>query len=281
MALPSEAPLDDVQRNLIRSLGTSVFALGQIQREQGNRACVANYEDAVLFMQRIGDAAAEAIAHYNIGQAYMQLPEVRDLNAAEAACQRSLDLFDEHDAQGRSLCIKQIGMVHHERFKEARAALSAAAASTGPSGTTSQDAQVTAAEVLRHAQAAESHYLQALALCPATAITELGPFHGQLGNLYQQVGQTEQAREHYEKAAQCFEQSGNRHSAGATRFNMDVMYLQSASQDSTPSDRVLLLRRARTYAEAALRDFQHYEGRAAADEAKTQQLIAHIDQQLQ
>ena len=54
-------------------------------------------------------------------------------------------------------------------------------------------------------------------------------FHNQLGNLYDAVGQSEQAREHYAKAAQYKEQSGDRHSAGATRFNMAVMYLQAAS----------------------------------------------------
>ncbi len=42
--------------------------------------------------QRIGDTAAEAIAHYNLGHAYMDLPAIRDLDAAEAAYQRSLEL---------------------------------------------------------------------------------------------------------------------------------------------------------------------------------------------
>lgn len=107
-----------------------------------------------------------------------------------------------------------------------------------------------------------------------------GPTYKQLGNLYDEVGQAEQAREHYEKAAQYFEQSGNRFNAGQTRFNMAVMYLSSASRESTASGRETLLLRAQTYAAAALRDFQHYEGRAAVDEADCRQLIDDIQQEL-
>ena len=61
---------------------------------------------------------------------------------------------------------------------------------------------------------------------------------------------------------------------------MALMYLSSASRESTSSGRETLLRRAQSYAAAALRDFQHYEGRAATDEAECQQLIDRIQQQL-
>ncbi len=43
LALPAAAPLDAEQRNRIRTLGISVFALGQILREQGSPDCVAAY----------------------------------------------------------------------------------------------------------------------------------------------------------------------------------------------------------------------------------------------
>ena len=80
--------------------------------------------------------------------------------------------------------------------------------------------------------------------------------------------------------AKIAEQTGDRYRAGTTRFNMALMYLQSSSEEITdPGQRDLVLR-ARSYAAAALRDFQHYEGRAAADEANAQRLIDHIDAQL-
>lgn len=153
-------------------------------------------------------------------------------------------------------------MVHHERFIESRE-------SGKPEET-----------VLKHAQAAEEHYLQALTLCPPNALTDLGPIHNQLGALYAEVGQTELARKHFEKRAQLAEQTGNHHSAGLTRFNMGLMYLQAAQRESASLRQCDLLHRAQAYAHAAVRDFQHYQGRAAANEAKAQALLTDIAQAL-
>lgn len=71
-------------------------------------------------MQRIGDTGAEAVAHFNLGHAYKDLPAIRDLDAAEAAYRRSLELWAKDDLLNRSKTIKQIGMVHHKRFDESR-----------------------------------------------------------------------------------------------------------------------------------------------------------------
>lgn len=262
LALPLGAPLDDAQRNRIRTLGASVFALGQILMEQGSPDCVAAYKETILYTQRIGDTAAEAIAHYNLGHAYKNILAIRDLDTAEAAYRRSLALLDPSDGLGRSRCIQQIGIVHYERFDESRQRREPAEA------------------VLRHAQAAEQHYLQALALCPPTAIADLGPTHNQLGILYSDVGQTERAREHYERAAQYYEQTGDRYGAGTTRFNLALMYVHAAEREPAPARRRDLLRRGQAYAEASLADYQHYQGRAAADEADAQELIDRIAQAL-
>ena len=128
----------------------------------------------------------------------------------------------------------------------------------------------------RTPRATEQHYRRALALCPPTALADLGPIHNQLGQIYRQVGQTEPAREHYEKCVQLAEQTGDRYHAGGTRFNMALMYLDAADRESAPARRRDLLLRARAYAQAALRDYQHYQGRAAADEADAQRLLAEI-----
>jgi tetratricopeptide (TPR) repeat protein len=262
LALPPDAALDPAQRNRIRTLGVSVFALGQILMEQGNPDCVAAYEETIRYTQRIKDTAAEAIAHYNLGHAFKNIPAIRNLDAAEAAYQRSLDLRAPNDLLKRAASIGQIGMVHHERFNESR--------QRGEPAET----------VRKHAQAAEEHYHQALALCPSTALTDLGPIHNQLGSLYHEVGQTERAREYYEKDVQICEQTGNRYHAGTTRFNMALMYEEAAGRESTPTRQRDLLHRAEAYAQAALRDFQHYQGRAAKDEADAQQLLAAIAQAL-
>ena len=262
LALPIAATLDAEQRNRIRSLGVSVFALGQILREQNNGDCVKAYQETIRHDQRIDDTAAEAIAHYNLGHAYKDIPAIRDLDQAETAYRRSLDLIPANNAQSRAGPIFQIGMVQHNRFREAR------------------KRDEPKAILLKHVQAAEAHYLEALQLCPSNAITLLGPLHNQLGLLYMHIGQTELAREHYEQCVQIFEQIGDRYGAGGARYNMAVMYGQSASRQDSPKTRRDLLLRAKAYAEAALRDYQSYQGRAADKEADAQQLIAAIDQAL-
>ena len=132
--------------------------------------------------------------------------------------------------------------------------------------------------VLKHVQTAQGHYLQALALCPPNALTDLGPMHAQIATFYAVLLMLEPAREHFEKAAQCFERAGDRHGAGKVRHDMAFMYLQAAGREKSPGRD--LLRRAEAYAAASLRDFQHYGGRAAEDEAIAQRLIDHIAREL-
>jgi tetratricopeptide (TPR) repeat protein len=262
LALPEGTPLDGVQCNLIRTLGMSTGMLGLILFEQGSGDCVAAYKETVRHTQRIKDTSAEAVAHYNIGRAYHEIRDNIKLDDAEAAYQRALKLYAVGDELNQSMAINQIGMVHHERFNEARQ---------------HDEPQET---LLKHAQAAEEHYQQSLALCPASAIADLGPMHNQLGILYAEVGQTDQAREHFEKTTQYHEQAGERYNAGQTRRNMALMYMEAAGREESPARQRDGLLRARAYAQAALRDFQHYQGRAAADEAKAQQLIDNIEQLL-
>ena len=262
LALPRRAPLNDEQRYRLRTLGVSVFMLGAILQDQGNAECLRPYQESLELDQRIGDKAAQAVDEFNLGHAYKDVPGIRDLAAAEAAYQRSLDLRDPNDVLGRSKCIKQIGMVHHERFRDAR------------------QRNEPVETLLRHAQAAQKQYLEVLRLYPKDALTDLAPLHNQLGNLYSDVGQLDNAREHFEQAAQYFEKAGNRLHAGQTRFNMALMYVRAAGSENQLSQQRASVLRAQAYAGAALRDYQHYQGRAAKDEAKAQGLLDRIDQAL-
>jgi tetratricopeptide (TPR) repeat protein len=262
LALPAESLLDDKQRNRLRTLSVSVFSLGQILREQGDAACLKPYQETLEIARRIGDKVAQAVAEFNLGHAYKDLPAIRDLDTAEAAYLRSLDLCNPNDTLARFLCFKQIGMVHYERFLEAR------------------QREEPRETLVLHAQAAEARYLEGLRLCPKDALTELGRQYNVLGSLYADVGQLDKAREHFEQATQYFEKTGNHFSAGLTRFNMALMYTQAAEREKQPSQQRAILHRARAYAEAALRDFQQYQGRAAAEEAKAQSLLDFINQAL-
>jgi tetratricopeptide (TPR) repeat protein len=170
-----------------------------------------------------------------------------------------MDGWAENDLLNRSKTTKEIGMVHHERFIESR--------QRGEPAET----------VLGHAQAAEQHYLEALDLCPPTALTDLAPMYAQTATLYSQVGDLDNAREYYEQAVQYFERTNNRYDAGRVRRDIALMYARSAKRETAPARQRDLLQRARAYAQAALRDYQHYQGRATAEEAKAQDLLEDID----
>jgi len=262
LALPDEAPLDDAQRNRIRTLGVSLGGLGHILREQGSSGCVKHYQEAIRYHRRIKDGQAKGIVHYNLGHAYLLLPGIRDLDGAEAAYLRSLDLCDPNDPLGLALCFQQIGTVNHERFLEARK-------------------QNESPETLfRHRNAAEQHYQKALELCPDSAIAHLGPIHNQLGNLYCDLGMTDLAREHYEENARICQETGDYYHAAQTRHNIALMYQEAAESEETLTRQRDLLLRGRAYAEAALRDFRRYGGRCDAEEARVQRLIDKIEQEL-
>lgn len=109
---------------------------------------------------------------------------------------------------------------------------------------------------------------------------DLAPIHNALGALYAEVGQVDNAREHFEQCAQYEEKTDNHFGAGRTRFNMAVIYAQAAEREDQPSQQRASLLRARAYAEAALRDYQHFQGRAVQEEAMTQGLLDDINQAL-
>jgi len=262
LALPADSPLDDEQRNRLRTLAVSTETFGHILREDGKAECLQSYHESLKIDRRIGDAAHGATIEFNLGHAYKHIPAIRDLDAAEAAYQRSLDLWDPSDALGRSACIMQIGMVHHERFRDALE-------HGEPEWT-----------LLRHFQAAEERYIEGLRLCPKDALTDLAPTHSGLGALYDGGGQLNNARDHYEKALQYYEKAGDRFGAGKTRFNIAVMYVRAAGNEDQPSQQRDFLLRARAYAEAALRDYEHYQGRVTDREAKTQGLLDEINQDI-
>ena len=262
LALPAGLPLHEVQRNQLRTLAMSLVALGQILMETSNSECVQDYQEGISIFRRVFDKVSEAVAELSLGHAYMDFPAIRNLDAAEDAYQRSLDLLAPNDGLGRSRCILQIGMVHQNRFLDARAH--------------KQPREV----LLLHIQAAAKHYLQALALCPKDALTDLAPMHNALANLYAIDGQTDKAREHFELTAQYIEKSGDHLHAGKTRLNMALMYAQAGGRENQPSRQRDNLLRAQAYAEAALRDYKHYQGRAVKEETKAQDLLDLINQSL-
>jgi tetratricopeptide (TPR) repeat protein len=250
LASPS-AELDDDQRALLSTLAVGLHELGEILREQQQPACVEAYTEVLQLARRIGDRLHEAIAAYNLGHAYKDLPELRDLDKAARWYQYSLDHQDEADQLGRARCVAELGYVHWERFREARAA-------GRPQ-----------AELLAHLEAATDAYQQALDLLPADAVGDLAVAHNQLGNIYADGGQLDLALRHWQETIRYDEVAGNRYGAALTRSNVAL----ALANQGRFGDGLL-------WAQAALRDFQTYGDRAAANIAQSQRLIAAIEQAL-
>lgn len=259
---PEEIPLSENQRIDLRNLALSVGMMGQILREAGAAEGVERFQEQIRILRRIGDKASEAIAEYHLGIAYLDISCISDVDAAEAALQRSLDLHGNDDHLGRSKCIQGLGRVYYARFRETR------------------KLKDPGEMLLRHAESAERLYLEALQLCPKDSLDDLATLHHQIGTLYSNMDELDEARKQYERAVQYYEQMGNHHDAGGTRFNMGVMYTKAALRQEESSQRRVYLVRASAYAQAALRDFQYYEGRAANNEAKAQRLIEAVNMEL-
>jgi tetratricopeptide (TPR) repeat protein len=241
--------LTRTQQDQIRNLGAALHELGGILREQDDPGCVQPFQEAMQLAQRIGDQRKEAIAAFNLGHAYKDVPALHDLDQAETWYQHSLDLLDDHNTLGRARTIGQLGSIAYERFKDAR------------------NAEAPDEELLTHLNNAATAYHQALDLLPDDAIDEHAVTYSQLGVIYMAARQTDRALEHYTKAIHYDEQQDNRYGAGNTRFNAALTLARAGRRDD-----------ALLYAHAALNDFQALGPGATTNAERARQLIAQLQQ---
>jgi len=92
----------------------------------------------------------------------------------------------------------------------------------------------------------------------------------QLGNIYGDAGDLNRALPHYRESIRLEEARGNLFGAALTRFNVAV-HLARAGRFTD----------AREYARAALRNFETFGPRAAAEIEETRQLLAQIESDLE
>jgi len=239
---------DAAQRDTIRRLGTSLQGLAHTQREQGSPTCAATYREALDMASASGNTVGQAIYAFNLGHAYKDIADLRNLDEAERWYRMSLDLHAADDRLGRGRCVGQLGLVAYERFEDARTA-----------GRPTE-------ELARHIAGAARLYEQALDMIPATAVTERGIIHNQLGNIYDVGGDIDRALHHYRQCIQYAEKAGDILVAGQTRANVAMTLLDAGR-----------LSDARAYAEAALANFRTFGDRAADFIQKIERLVADID----
>ena len=240
--------LTDRERNTVRTLGATIHELAQIQREQGLAECVDNYKEDFRLAKQIGDQSGAAVDAFNLGHAYEEISSIRDLKQVEHWYQRSLELRNSQDLEGRARCLGQLGYVAWERFTEARSA------------------HAQEETLLGHINSALSYYHQALDMLPSNAVKDLAVVHNQLGGIYGDAEEFDKALEHFRECIRYQERQGNIYGAGQTRYNVALAMLQAGR-----------LADALVYARAALANFQHFGERAADMIQRAQQLIATIE----
>jgi tetratricopeptide (TPR) repeat protein len=243
------ASLTPLQRGRIRSLALNLEELGQILRYQADPGCLPYYQEALGLYKRIGGRHEEAELAINLGNAYMEVPGLRDLDQAEYWCGHSLRLRTDSDHLGRAKSLSQLGVIALYRFDDAKAA--AAAASV----------------LLEHLNAALRYCLQARELDPPDDHESRAADENQLGAIYAKAGDTEQALRHFQQSLWHQEARGYIYGAGQGRYNIAVL-LAGAGR---VSDALL-------YARAALHNYQQAGPGAAADAAEVERLIARWEQ---
>ena len=227
--------LDDLQRNQIRALAVSLRGLGNILRDQDDPGCVQSYMEAMELDQRIGNRSGASVDAFNLGNAYLLVPDLRDLDQAERWYQRDLELSEPHDTLGRAMTTSQLGSIAYGRFIEGK------------------DAGKPESQLFGYLNDAAAIYYRALELFPADATDDLAVTHGALGNIYGLGGQADQALAHYLKSIQYDERQDNRYRAGTNRFNAAITLARAGRHHD-----------ALLYARAALRDAEAV-GPGAAD----------------
>ena len=244
--------LDGARRNVVISLAASLHQLGEIQRGRQQSNCLASYEESLALAEAVNDRAGAAACAFNLGTAYKDLTDIRDLARAEDRYRRCLELCEERDRLGQGKCLNSLGAVAYERFQESR------------------QANKPEAELLVHRNAALQSYHQALDLLPTGAVDSVAVAHNSLGSIWGEAGHVDRALHHYRESIRFKEASSNRYAASLTRFNIATL---CARANRLPD--------AREYARAALRGFETYGDSAAADIAKTKELLAVIAQAIQ
>jgi tetratricopeptide (TPR) repeat protein len=250
LTIASEA-LTNSQRDAIRDLAVWLTNLGKIQLQQGNPDCVAACKEAVTLMQRIDNQAAEAIAAFSLGDAYLYIPAVCDLMQAENWYQYSLQLHDKRDHFGQAKCWIALGNVSDQQLRKA------------------QMARQPKENQLPYFKDTEKRYQKAKCLLPPNAVEDLAIVNTLLGNICIQKGDIGGALRYYRKAIRYNEASGNLYGAAGTRRNIAI----SLQQDNRFDE-------ALEYTKAILSNYNTLGIRAAAEIQKTQNLVAKIEQYL-
>jgi tetratricopeptide (TPR) repeat protein len=237
--------LNKVEINKIRTLAVSIELLGSIQQRAGKEDCVQTCKEALKINIMIGEFSSSASCCHQLGNAFLLIPSIRNLNEARKWFNRSLKLRREPDRLGRGKIANELGYVALEEAKETEKS--------------SIKWQNKISEALKY-------YMMALEIFPPDSITELAITHNQIGMIYFEKGETDRSILHYNHSLQYREMKGNACEAGNSRFNIAL----SLSQCRRFTD-------ALDYARSALGNYESYGVRPKDRIEETKNLIQDLE----
>jgi tetratricopeptide (TPR) repeat protein len=247
-----QIPLENLEssgKNILHSLSASLNLLSGIQRKMGKENCVDNDKEAFSILTHSGDNAGAAVCALNIGEAYQEIPAIRNLEEAEKWYKQSIGLRNKEDHDGKGNCLIHLGLLAYKRFEEVQKGIKPKEIMIG------------------HLKNALNYCHNALKIIPPNAVNLLMSAHNALGLIYDKSGNNDQSVSHYMQSIQFAEIAEDYYGAGITRRNIALTYEQSGR-----------LPDALDYARAALRNFETYGNRAADWIEKMKGLIAHLSE---
>lgn len=171
--------IDEEAKRDIRNYIVSIVDLAQIQMEMGDMGCVQSYKESIEKGKTYGFWLIAARCSINLGNAYVMMADIRDLDQAEYWFRCSLNLTPESDGFMRGQCLGSLGHIALERFK---------------------DTQKAGSLEYEHLKAAREFYQQALDALPPNAANELATTYKALGEVYEYAGWFGEAQRYIQEA---------------------------------------------------------------------------------
>ncbi|MEQ9548454.1 MAG: CHAT domain-containing protein [Coleofasciculus sp. G3-WIS-01] len=249
LAVAPEALMNS-QYDFIRDLAVWLMRRGQIQFQQENPDCVTAFKEAFKLMGRINNQPVQAIAAYNLGDAYLYIPTIYDLMQAEHWYHYSLRLLEKRNPLGEAKNWIALGNVSNDKLRKAQ-----------------MDRQTKEKQLCYFKEANERYQKAHRLLLGINALDSLATVRTLLGNICIQIGDIDGALRYYRKAICHNEASKNFYDAALNRYNSAVS-LQAVNR----------LDEALEYAKASLNTYDIYGDGAVTEIQKTQELITNIEQ---
>lgn len=237
------------QVTTLGNLAGSILQLGAELFRKEKHECVSLFEEAYVLNLKINNKWGAAIAAYNLGNAYLDINDLHDLDKSEYWYEISSKLRSEDDLVGKSKSFSAIGRVYYERCI-----------------TLIHENYIDIDLPLHLAKAIEYTY-RSLDILPDDIVDDKAITHGQLGMLYGIAGDLKLALLHLNESIRYEELQDNQ--VGAAMILRNIAALLMAKEGS--SDKALM------YAKAALSKYESLNNLDIFEIQKTKHLISCIE----